>query len=80
MSAETVRAVAEGLRAALYDGRSPHSPPATPWLTAAVEDHNGSPGDTSDYPGRALAFTVEVDGFDIRVLVEDVTPDYERPE
>ncbi len=39
------------------------------------EDHNGPPGSTSDYEGRALAFTFEVDGRDLRVLVEDVTVD-----
>lgn len=39
------------------------------------EDHNGPPGGTTDYNGRALAFTFEVDGRDIRVLVEDVTVD-----
>lgn len=82
MSAETVLAVANQLRDSLgHDFRGVPSPvPVTPWLTAIEEDHNSPPADTSPYPGRALAFTVEVDGCDIRVLVEDVTPDYERRE
>lgn len=43
-------------------------------------DHNDPPSDTTDYEGRALAFIVEVDGYEIRVLVEDVTPDSESPD
>lgn len=82
MSAETVMVVANQLRDSLgHAFRGVPSPvPVTPWLTAIEEDHNDPPGDTANYPGRALAFTVEVDGFQIRVLVEDVTPDYDRPE
>lgn len=80
-AAETVRVVTEGLRSSLFDGPpEPGGGPVTPWVTAIVEDHNDPPGDTSPYPGRCLAFTVEVDGLDLRVTVEDVTPDEERPE
>lgn len=39
------------------------------------EDHNGAPEGTANYDGRALAFSFDVDGRDIRVLVEDVTVD-----
>jgi hypothetical protein len=42
------------------------------------EDHNGPPGGTTDYTGRALAFQFEVDGRELRVLVEDVTIDAEE--
>jgi hypothetical protein len=66
--APTVEAIAEYLRrAAGARGWSP---------SFAEEDHNGPPMDTSDYDGRALAFLMDdVDGYQIRVVVEDVTPD-----
>lgn len=41
-------------------------------------DHNGPPMDTTNYDGRAWTFFTTVDGVQIRVLVEDVTPDSER--
>ncbi len=67
--ADTVRVVTERL-AQLY---------SMGWADIEA-DLNGPPGGTSDYDGRALAFIVEVDGYDIRVLVEDVTVDEERPD
>lgn len=64
--AETVRVVAENLaRLFSVDTR------------LIEEDHNGPPGGTTDYDGRALAFQFEVDGRELRVLVEDVTVDEE---
>lgn len=49
------------------------------WADISI-DHNDPPMDTSNYEGRALTFSMEVDGLDLRVLIEDVTPDYERRE
>ena len=42
------------------------------------DDCNGPPSGTSEYEGRGLAFMFEVDGYTLRVLVEDVTIDGER--
>lgn len=65
--AKTVRTVAENLaRMFSVDVR------------LIEEDHNAPPGGTTDYEGRVLAFTFEVDGREMRVLVEDVTVDPEE--
>ena len=65
--AETVRVVTENL-ARLFNVD----------VNTIEEDHNGPPGGTSDYAGRSLAFMFEVDGRNLRVLVEDVTIDAEE--
>lgn len=66
---ETVRVVTEHLAREYGKG----------WADIEA-DHNDPPGGTTDYDGRALAFIVEVDGYQIRVLVEDVTIDEENPD
>ncbi len=64
-SADVVLQVTEKL-AAVYGGMN------------IDHDHNAPPMDTTDYDGRAWAFITTVDGVQIRVLVEDITPDDER--
>jgi hypothetical protein len=66
--AETVRVVTENF-ARLHGDNA---------VLTIEEDHNEPPGGTSPYEGRALAFQFEVDGIELRVLVEDVTVDLEE--